>query len=377
MANTITEMQHILTSSTQVYQKVVRWLKQRWSKGGRWSKLFFVGVALGAIAFVLMVLLAWGYRFSQRDIPVSYGVSFSLKYAEELGVDWKANFTALLDDLQIRHYRLMSYWEYHEPENGRYDFKALDWQMDEATKRGAKVMLAVGLRQPRWPECHIPTWAADLPANDWQRELDEYIAAVAQRYSKHPALDTYQLENEYYNRNFGTCDHYGYSVERLRREKEIIHSVDPRHPVVISFANQLGMPFRGPHPDIYATSLYRGNYIKHLGYVAYPIPSHFYAAKSQLVRWLHGREVLIHELQLEPWGPRATKDLSNEEQLHYMPTSRMADTFVFARRTGMKEIHLWGAEWWYWRKEQRGDPAMWETVREGLEQTGPVSRLVN
>jgi hypothetical protein len=324
-----------------------------------------------------MILLAWGYRFSQRDIPVSYGVSFSLKYADELGVDWKANFTALLDDLQIRRYRLMSYWNYHEPENGRYDFKALDWQMDEAAKRGAKVMLATGLRQPRWPECHIPAWAADLPADQWQRELDEYIAVVAQRYSQHPALDTYQLENEYFNRNFGTCDQYGYSVDRLRREKDIIHSVDPRHPVVISFANQLGMPLRGPHPDLYATSLYRGNYIKRLGYITYPIPSHFYAAKSQLVRWLHGREVIIHELQLEPWGPRATKDLSDGDQLHYMPTERMADTFVFARRTGMKEIHLWGAEWWYWRKEHRNDPAMWETAREGLQHTKPVSRLVN
>ena len=80
------------------------------------------------------------------------GVSFSQKRATELGLDWKANYTALLDDMHVPTFRLMSYWDLHEPVRGQFDFSSLDWQISEAAKRGATVSLAIGLRQPRWPE---------------------------------------------------------------------------------------------------------------------------------------------------------------------------------------------------------------------------------
>src|SRR6266496_2584177 len=70
------------------------------------------------IAYILAILLALvitgyildNFVFQPIKNPV-FGVSFSKKRALELGVDWKANFLALLDDLKIRHFRLMSYWD--------------------------------------------------------------------------------------------------------------------------------------------------------------------------------------------------------------------------------------------------------------------------
>lgn len=350
-------------------------LKDWWLRHRLLTKLAVIGVTVFVVMVTTAVAMAWYYRYTQRNKLVEYGTSFSLKYAQELGLDWQANFTALLDDLQFKHFRLMSYWDLHEPEKDQYDFTDLDWQMDEAAKRGAKVLLAIGLRQPRWPECHMAPWAARLERSERNRELYDYIAIVVQRYSTHPALKSYQLENEYYNTMFGECDDH--SRDRLIKEMEIVKNLDSKHPLVISFANQLGMPFRGPHPDVYATSLYRGNYVKYIGYFAYPISSHFYGAKALLVRWLYGTETVLHELQLEPWGPRPTSVLSDAEQARYMGLDKIRSNMTFARRTGMKEIYLWGGEWWYWRMTERHDPVVWETIREGLKEVGPVSSIVN
>ena len=121
------------------------------------------------IVIVLLVLLIV-HKTIEASIPEvknpNYGVSFSVKYANELGVDWKANFTALLDDMQLRNFRLMSYWDDMEPEPGVFKFDDLDWQMNEAAKRGAKVSLSIGMRQPRWPECHKPDWYKSLGSRE-------------------------------------------------------------------------------------------------------------------------------------------------------------------------------------------------------------------
>ncbi len=349
--------------------------KKWWLRRGWFGKIL---TALALTAFTIIfaaVAIAWYYRSTQSDKLVRYGVSFSVKYADELGVDWRNNFTALLDDLGFRSFRLMSYWDEIEPNRDQYDFSKLDWQMDRVAERGGKVMLAVGLRQPRYPECHTPEWAKNIDKSERHEELFDYLSAVVQRYSDHPALESYALENEYFNKNFGACDDF--SRERLDQEIELVREIDSRHPLMLSFADQLGFPLFGPHPDFYGTSLYRGNYVKIIGYFGYPISSHFYGAKSQLIRWLHHRETVIHELQLEPWGPVRTVDLSLELQDKYMGMDRITGNMTFARRTGMKDIYLWGGEWWYWRKETFKDPTIWQTVRDQLDDLGPVSPIVN
>ena len=42
----------------------------------------------------------------------------------------------------------------------------------------AKVILTVGLRQPRWPECHAPGWAdINQPNDQWQPQLNNFMLA--------------------------------------------------------------------------------------------------------------------------------------------------------------------------------------------------------
>lgn len=358
-----------MTKSTKNIPEGLRW--QHWKiKHPHFIRDLRMTLFIVSGVFVFMLVNALYYRYTQRNKPIHYGVSYSTKYAEELGIDWRDGYIGLLDDMGIEKFRLMSYWDTIEPERNRYTFEDLDWQMDEAAKRGAQVMLSIGLRQPRWPECHTPNWAKTLEKSEWEQELFAYLAAVVQRYSDHPALVSYQLENEFFNRSFGDCpDH---SRERLIKEFDIVRSVDPKTPINISFADQMGFPIRGPHPEVYSTSLYRANFVKHLGYFAYPIPSTYYSAKALFVRLLHGRDVIIHELQLEPWGPVRTANLTDEEQYHYMSPGQIRRNLHFARLTGMREIYMWGGEWWYWRKTHDNDLTMWGTIKSEIQdEKGP------
>lgn len=305
------------------------------------------------------------YQRQHRNDEVIIGASFAKETAESYGVNWQANYLTLLDDMKLQNLRLMSYWSQIEPTRGEYNFEHLDWQFLEAEKRGAKITLSIGLRQPRWPECHQAEWASELYKSDynvWEKELYAFIGAVVDRYKDSPSLQSWHLENEYYNRNFGNCDNF--SKTRLKEELELVYKHDDYHPVVLSLSDQIGFPWGEPRGEFFATSLYRTSYVEPFGNIQYQmIPTHFYSAKAFFIKLLRGREMYIHELQLEPWGPKAVKDMTIEEQDHFMSAERIQEDIEFGLQTGMKKMYLWGSEWWYARKVILNDPTIWNTVK--------------
>jgi hypothetical protein len=298
----------------------------------------------------------------------NYGASFSIKYAKELGNDWQANYKALLDDMGFKNLRLMSYWDESEATKGQYNFSDLDWQMDEAAKRGAKVSLGLGFRQPRWPECHQPTWAKDLGygTDEWQAALNNYITVVQNRYKNHPALGSYQLENEAKNAWFGECPGAA-STNRLIEEFNLAKQNDPNHPVYMSLSDQHGFPAGQPVPDKYGFSVYRivwNDKTPIHFYLTYPTPVWYHKARATAIKIIKDRDFFVHELQVEPWGPKATKDLSLEEQNRSMSPKQINKNFTFVKKIGTEDIYTWGGEWWYWRKTQFNDPSIWDTVKK-------------
>lgn len=354
------------------------------SKNGLTKKLPFINKVKTAIASrpkwqriviytLTALLLLFGVHrivessFNEVDNP-QYGVSFSVKYAEELGVDWRDNFTALLDDMELRHFRLMSYWDEHEPEKGVYVFDDLDWQMEEAHKRGAKVSLALGMRQPRWPECHKPNWYNDLNKKQQDEALFDFVEVVVERYKDHPALLSYQLENEAVNTWFGECTAEDIDKQRLIDEFQHVKQLDPNTPVWMSLSDQHGPPLREPVPDRYGYSVYRTVYNDKTGpfkfYLTYPTPVWYHKLRAQWIELVHDRNIFIHELQLEPWGPVGTAWLDVEEQDKSMDVDQIRTNVNFARKIGTPLIYTWGGEWWYWRMTEHNDPSIWEAVRE-------------
>src|SRR3989344_6752591 len=110
------------------------------------------------ILLFLLLALFFLSRNPGKPEKFTYGASFSRFHADELGLDWKEVYLAMLNDLGVRNFRFSAHWPLTEPEEGKYNFEELDFQIKEAQKSGASVILAVGRRLPGWPECHEPEW---------------------------------------------------------------------------------------------------------------------------------------------------------------------------------------------------------------------------
>jgi hypothetical protein len=315
-----------------------------------------------ALTLVLVVIqhginLVSDYR--QRHPAIVYGVSFSTKQASHLGLDWRQTYSRLLDDLRVRHLRLMSYWDEVEPRPGEFNFEHLDWQVTQASQRGASVSLAVGLRQPRWPECHYPSWWHQLPDIERRTRLMAYLEMVVRRYREQPAVKQWQLENEALNRGFGECQPIKQSD--LAAELALIKSLSSK-PATLTLSDEGGLPLRGPKGDKVGYSVYKRYYYSgSLGrrYVTYPLPAWYHTLKAAIVERYMKRGNLIHELQAEPWGPKAIPQLSSAEQDQTMSYERFEGMISYSRAIGVPEVYLWGAEWWDWRRQQ-GDTRFWE-----------------
>lgn len=314
--------------------------------------------------FAIVLIVSFLIRHAGE--PTQLGVSFSKNYAEELGINWQTAYEGVLRDLGFRKLRLMSYWDEHEKERDQYDFTSLDWQMDLAAKYKAKVSLAIGHRQPRWPECHTPNWAKKLERNQQDAELLEYLEAVTLRYRDHPALESYQLENEIFNRLFGECPDFDRDL--LAKEYGLVKKLDPAHSVIINVSNQSGTPVRQPVGDEVGFSMYKKAYgeIFGMGYYwsFWYVPSAWHTLRAAVIELLHSSPTFVHELQTEPWGPVPTKDMTIEEQNKSMDSEQLKKNIRFAENTGMSRIYIWGAEWWYWRMDNFNDPSLWNTVQE-------------
>lgn len=289
-----------------------------------------------------------------------FGASFSVPYAQHLGIDPKQCLEAALDDLGVRRLRLMSYWNRLEPAKGQYDFRELDWQIGMAEKHGAEVTLCLGLRQPRWPESHWPNWALDTPDEIWGPALMKFIEAVVERYKDRACIVSYQLENEALNRSFGL--HGNFDRARLKREFNLIKRIDPDRPVIMSTSNSWGIPLFGPRPDLYGFSIYRHMY-QNGSYHHSRLPAVFFRCRAFLIRILQLRRTYIHELQAEPWGPKPIPDIPLEEQFKSVGLRQVKEAVALARKTRLYPIDIWGLEWWYWLKTLQDKPETWQYMR--------------
>ncbi len=78
----------------------------------------------------------------------------------------------------------------------------------------------------------------------------------------------------------------------------------------------------------------------------------------------------MHELQAEPWGPVSIKEMDLAEQNNSMNAKMLRDRFVYIERSGIKDVYLWGAEYWYYRKVVLGEPSVWDEAITKLSKTG-------
>jgi hypothetical protein len=334
-----------------------------------WHKIVVCFVGLIIVCLGTMYGIARWYIATESSQPLELGVSFIPDYAQSLGLNPEQTMNALINDLHIRNFRLVSYWNDLEPSPGHYNFSQLDWEFQKAQAAHATVSLSLGLRQPRWPECHMPSWAASEPASVWEPQLDAFITAVVNRYKNSPSLGSYQLENEYFLKGFGTCTNF--SRSRLVTEYNLVKKLDPNHPIIIARSNNaLGTPLGQPQPSMSAVSIYQRVWDSHTHrYLEYPYPAWYYAFLAGMTKILTGRDTIIHELQVEPWPPHgeAIAKTTLAEQSKSFNATRFKARVKFAEATGMRQIYFWGAEYWYYVLVHYHDPSLWNVAKQTFQ----------
>lgn len=296
------------------------------------------------------------------------GVTFSAMQAEGLGLSWKQTYGAMLNDLGVRHIRLVAQWDRIEKERDKYNWSEMDYQMDLAREAGADVLLSVGRKLPRWPECHIPQWASGLSEEQQQEEVMEYLGAVVERYKGHKALSAWQLENEPLL-DFGECPPA--DEDFLALEEDLLRFSGGGKPIVVTDSGELNWWIDASRfGDVLGTTMYRTVWSKRtdkLFHYDYLFPASLYRAKGRLVKVLRGKPVVISELQGEPWGKVGVKDMSAEEREASVSAKRLDQIARFARRTQFSKAYWWGVEYWYWEKEANANADYWETARGFFE----------
>jgi hypothetical protein len=360
-------------SKSIIYFKLIKKIAADtlWKKRSRFGR--FAVIALAILFFITSVAYGIAQYYIQKhaDEPLKIGATFIPNYAEYFELDPKETMQAMIDDLGIKRFRLVTYWKDYEPSPDQYNFEKLDWQFDMVEEAGGEIALALGLRQPRWPECHGPEWAMQKTVPEWTEDLKEFMGVVIDRYKDREVLLEYQLENEYFLSVFGECPDF--SRERLVDEFNYIKQKDPSRQVMVSRSNNAtpSWPIGEPRADIVGASIYKRVFDKTITkkYFEYPYPAWFYAFLAGATEITTNRNSMIHELQTESWLPEgySMKTAPIPELYKTFNPERVEARIAYGVDTGIKTIDLWGVEWWYHMKTKRDAPEIWNTAKIELE----------
>lgn len=337
-----------------------------------------VTAAIVIAVAVLLVVLNWPVK--DKNESMEFNISFSSVFARDIGLDWKQAYITMLDELNPRKIRIASYWTEAEKFPGVYDFSDVDFQIEEAKKRNIRVVLAFGVKAPRWPECFIPEFYGGnegrlegLVGGELKQKREDallaYEKALIERYRNEEIIELWQVENEPFL-PFGDCPEDGINEELLDKEIFQLKTLDKEseRKIMVTDSGELSLWIGAARKsDVFGTTLYRTVYKEPFGYVKYPIGPMFFRIKSWPITTFGSHiKIIICELQAEPWGPKWLTDMDIEEQYRSMNPEKFLETVEFARKTKFTESYLWGAEWWYWLKEKKGDDGMWEEAKKTI-----------
>jgi len=328
------------------------------------TKIFVLLLPFLFLVLVFCLIYA-ASRISNKEIK-EFGVTYSKIFAEELGLDWQKTYEKIFTDLDIKAVRIPVYWQEVEPEKGVFDFSWLDYMVDTAEKYNGKLILVVGRKVPRWPECHEPEWVKSENLKVKSEKLLDYISVVVDKYDNRDVIWAWQVENEPFLK-FGICPDYDpYFVDK---EIELVRSLSDKS-ILMTDGGEFGDWFRAyKRADIFGSTLYRHVYTKVIGEWTYPFPPSFFRFRQFLVRMFYGeKSSLVIELQAEPWGKVSIRDISVDEQYKLFGPKRFNKLMTYIKSTGFDTFYFWGVEWWYWLDGQ-GDSEMLDLVKN------EVSRL--
>ncbi|MEK7083499.1 MAG: hypothetical protein AAB972_04955, partial [Patescibacteria group bacterium] len=325
---------------------VASWFLLREKSYGKelWLKIFATLLIMFGIGWMGIVEYARNIPYDANRMT-TWGITFSGKYSRALGLDWQDNFKAIVEELRPKKIRLISYWDHVEFSHGVYDFSETDWLLEQLRGKPIKVIFALGLKVPRWPECHLPDWARDLSPEAREEALRAYMSAVIARYRDNPNISVWQIENEPFLRFGKECPSRVSGF--LEKEIALVRSLDTFRSILITDGGEFGRWIKAIKAgDIFGSTMYRRihspSISRYIGIIDYPLSPSFFRLKQKLARWFtgeHAKQFIVVELQAEAWGHVEIPLLSYNEQITLFSPAYFEDTIEFARKTGFDEYY--------------------------------------
>ena len=296
------------------------------------------------------------------------GTTFSQLQCHYLGMDYKKTFKEIIP-LNLNYIRLCAYWNEIEKIKGKFNFIVLDWLIKQCEKHSIKIVLAVGMKTPRWPEFHFPKWIEEIcntTRTDKSLDNDEklaeqaliFVKKVIKRYKNRP-ICYWQIENEALNK-VGVANRRYLSKEFIEKEIKLLKKHVPKSKILLT--NSINMfPLDKSDEKIFKDSIALADAIGINVYTKVPINSRHYIKPlpffwKKLARWHKElteskKQAWAVEVQAEPWEHNKLVAI---DKLEYPSTSPKAMLKLVNRlaKLNYNPILLWGCEYWVWHKQQ-------------------------
>ncbi len=323
-----------------------------------WLKKFVRIFIIFCLTCIVIGLALFGIGRPQKQII--WGLTFSSIRAEELGYDPQVLLATILTDLHPKKVRIPAYWSELEPQQDQFDFSKIENLLTETDKRGTDVIVVLGKKQPRWPECHQPDWFNSLQPNEQNSAILSMLEKSVTQLKHHQSITAWQIENEQFFEYGPNCPKTDSKL--YKQELNTVAQLDSR-PLITTDSGEKGLWLKSAWSgaEILGSTMYREVYHDKKGkYITYELPWWTYNIKAGLIKlFTNTDEVIGVELQAEPWliiaNPKAT---SPEEQLTHMNPDVFKNNIAYATKVGFPENYLWGVEWWYWMAREHNDSSM-------------------
>jgi hypothetical protein len=203
--------------------------------------------------------------------------------------------------------------------------------------------------------------------------LLSYLEVAAAHVGAHPTIEAIQVENEPFVPSYAYETGWRIRPEFLAEEIAVIREHDPGgHPIVVSHASwtRLDDHWRWilDHADVVAQSVYvkrqRGpwDWLYIFPYRLGLLTADLRQQAGEAER--RDKALWVGELQAEPFESPAVdvRQIPTDQAASF--SARRFDTNIeLAARSGATRVYLWGAEWWLYLHDVRGEPELWTKAR--------------
>lgn len=344
----------------------------------------------GLLGVVLLAGLVSAQGSSvHASAPRHFGTTFAHYELAARGLDWRAALDAA-DDLGLDLLRIGANWDAIEPREGTFDFAELDDLIARAAAKNYKLLVTVGMKAPRWPEYHVPSWAkprlspldAALDAlvipilgqrlgvevskdPHLRKRTLRFIEETVQHVKALPAASAivaWQVENEPMDK--AGPHRFWIGAGFLAEEVALVRRLDPGRTVLVNCWCEDQRISNFPWGDgdysirnalALADAIGLDTYIDVGG-----MPLNRLDEMNRCVRLpkddlaraeAAGKDSWIIESQAEVWG---SYDPSTQD-VRWLVSQHLGEDY--------RTIVLWGFESWY-AKKLAGNAAMWDTVKD-------------